>query len=78
MITNNIAKAYQTVVESQISKMTVDEDEETSTKELLTNVAEGLKGILENIEKYLSRSGEPKTLKLPENPEDTSWIPSVR
>lgn len=77
MITRDIAKAYQTVLESQHNKI-VDEDEETSTKELLSNIAEGLKGILDNIEKYLSRSGEPKTLKLPENPEDTSWIPSTR
>lgn len=77
MIARDIAKAYQTVLESQHNKI-VDEDEETSTKELLSNIAEGLKGILDNIEKYLSRSGEPKTLKLPENPGDTSWIPSTR
>lgn len=77
MITKDIAKAYQTVLESQHNKA-VDEDEEGSTKELLANVADGLKGILDNIEKYLSRSNEPKTLKLPENPEDTSWIPSTR
>lgn len=77
MITKDIAKAYQTVLESQHNRV-VDEDEESSTKELLANVADGLKGILENIEKYLSRSNELKTLKLPENPEDTSWIPSNR
>ncbi len=78
MNSQNILKAYQTVVENQISKEVSDEDEETSSKAVLTTIAEGLKDILEKIEGHLGRSAEPRTLKLPENPEDTSWIPSTR
>lgn len=82
MITNKIAKAYQTVVESQVEKMIADEDEEVSTSRVLSDIAEGLRDILNKIEGHISkpsrlRSGV-KTLKIPDEPEGSSWLPSLK
>lgn len=78
MIHKDIAKAYQLVVENKAIDKVSDEDEETSSKAILSTIADGLRDILDKIEAHMGKSAGPKTLKIPENPEDTSWIPSAR
>jgi len=80
MNNSSIYKAYKTVVESQCSQQEQmpDEDAEAVKGDVLDQIAEGLKKVLDLIEGYRSDQGQAKTLKLPENPEDASWIPSAR
>lgn len=81
MIHKDIAKAYRTVVENTM----LDEDEETSTREVLMKISSGLRDILDSIDKHLSgsssrtrlRSGV-KTLRIPDEPEGSSWLPSLK
>jgi hypothetical protein len=73
---SKIYNAYKTVVESQIPNQ-VDEDEEGRAN-ILSEIANGLKDILEKIENYNSRSSSTKSIKIPDNPEDVSWLPSTR
>ena len=74
---SKIIQAYKQVLESHTPQH-VDEDEEFGKTEILKDIATGLKGILESIEKYLSKDRSTKTISLPDNPEDTSWIPSTK
>lgn len=85
MKTQNILKAYQTVVESQISSSIPDEDDETSTREILSKISTGLRDILDSIDRHLSSSGNKarlrsgvKTLKIPDEYEGSSWLPSLK
>lgn len=55
-----------------------EEDEETIKNDILNQVAEGLKKVIEIIEKYKSSSRTSKNIKLPENSEDSSWVPSLK
>jgi len=77
---SKIAKAYQTVLESQCSQRmeSHDEDAEAVKSDVLDQIADGLKKVLDIIEGYKSGPGSSKNIKLPENPEDTSWIPSLK
>lgn len=73
---SKIYNAYKTVLESQ---HIADEDEQVGRDALLKDIASGLKNILDSIESYLSKSsslGDVKRIKLPDNPEDTSWMVS--
>jgi len=81
-MSKSILQAYNTVVESQCDIQTMDEDEEMHSSEVLSSVAEGLRDILNKIEKYNAkpsrlRSGV-KTLKIPDEPSGTSWLPSIK
>ena len=83
MKTQNMLKAYQTVVESQCEKMMIaDEDEEESTSRVLSDIAEGLRDILNKIEGHISKPSRlrnsVKTLKIPNEPEGSSWLPSLK
>ena len=80
MNNNSIYKAYKTVVESQCSQQEQmpDEDAEVIKSDVLDQIAVGLKKVLDLIEVYKSDQGQAKTLKLPENPEDASWVPSLK
>ena len=77
---SKIAKAYQTVLESQCSqRMEVhDEDAEAVKSDVLDQIAEGLKKVIDIIENYKSGTTSSKNIKLPENPEDASWVPSLK
>ncbi len=73
---SKIYNAYKNVVESQVTPM-VDEDEEGRV-DILGEIANGLRDILEKIESYNSKSSSTRSIKIPENPEDVSWLPSTR
>ena len=73
---SKIYNAYKTVVESQVTPI-VDEDEE-GRADILGEIANGLRDILEKIESYNSKSSSTRSIKIPENPEDVSWLPSTR
>jgi hypothetical protein len=55
-----------------------DEDAEAVKSDVLDQIAEGLKKVIDIIENYKSGTTSSKNIKLPENPEDASWVPSLR
>ena len=71
---SKIYNAYKLVKENQ--HQVEDEDEELSQNNILREISNGLKDILNSIDKYLSDRPQSKnvTWKLPDNPEDTSWL----
>ena len=72
---SKIYNAYKTVIESNHPNTFVDEDEESRVN-ILNDIAAGLRDILDKIENYTSKSPSGERIKLPENPEDFSWIRS--
>ena len=77
MKNNSLCNAYKTVVENQVTPM-VDEDEEGRAN-ILREIANGLKDILEKIEKHTAQPSRlrssVKTLRIPDEPGETSWMP---
>ena len=73
---SKIYSAYKTVLESQTPNQ-LSEDEE-GRADLLGEIANGLRDILEKIESYSARTPSAKSIKIPDNPEDVSWLPSSR
>lgn len=72
---SKIYSAYKTVIENNNPNAGIDEDEESRIN-ILNDIATGLKDILDKIENYTSKSPSGERIKLPENPEDFSWIRS--
>jgi len=81
-MSKSILQAYNAIVESQCNRQPVDEDEEVHSGEVLNRVAEGLRDLLNKIEKHTAkpsrlRSGV-KTLRIPDEPSGSSWLPSIK
>lgn len=81
-MSKSILQAYNAIVESQCNKQPMDEDEEVHSGEVLNRVAEGLRDLLNKIEKHTAkpsrlRSGV-KTLRIPDEPSGSSWLPSMK
>lgn len=81
-MSKSILQAYNAIVESQCNRQPMDEDEEVHSGEVLNRVAEGLRDLLNKIEKHTAkpsrlRSGV-KTLRIPDEPSGSSWLPSMK
>ena len=81
-MSKSILQAYNAIVESQCNLQPMDEDEEVHSGEVLNRVAEGLRDLLNKIEKHTAkpsrlRSGV-KTLRIPDEPSGSSWLPYMK
>lgn len=81
-MSKSILQAYNAIVESQCDQHAMDEDEEMHISEVLSSVAEGLRDILNKIEKHTARPSRlrsgVKTLKIPDEPGGASWMSSMK